>query len=396
MSSMIDNESVDTVIVDDIVRQRRGRGGRLYHGETAVDFYGRRWWGLGISGLLLVISLGSIIFSGLNLSLDFKGGVSWEVPSKDLTEADARAVLADNGIDGATAKVQVLTNADTGLRTLEVQVGEQTDAVRQKVQQAFATKVGASLDEVSTNAVSSTWGKTITDKAVRALIVFSVLVAAFIAWRLEWRMAGAAIAAMLHDVLLSVGVYSLLGFEVTPATVVAFLTILGFSLYDTIVVFDKVQENQRRYSGTRIPYADVLNVSMNQVLMRSLNTTLAAILPVVSLLVLGSGIMGAVSLRHFALALLVGLVTGAYSSIFIASPLVAIAKEHEPRYKSLRGRHASGAELERLVHGAMPSGRREGRQKVAESGDSIAVSAVLTAEEVLSHAPRPRKKKRRT
>ena len=141
---MIDNESVDTVIVDDIVRQRRGRGGRLYHGETAVDFYGRRWWGLGISGLLLVISLGSIIFSGLNLSLDFKGGVSWEVPSKDLTEADARAVLADNGIDGATAKVQVLTNADTGLRTLEVQVGEQTDAVRQKVQQAFATKVGAS------------------------------------------------------------------------------------------------------------------------------------------------------------------------------------------------------------------------------------------------------------
>ncbi len=396
MSSTIDNDSVDTVIVDDVVRQRRGRGGRLYHGETAVDFYGRRWWGLGISGLLLLISLGSIIFSGLNLSLDFKGGVSWEVPSKDLSEADARAVLTDNGIDGATAKVQVLTNADTGLRTLEVQVGEQTDAVRQKVQQAFATKVGASIDDVSTNSVSSTWGKTITDKAVRALIVFTVLVAAFIAWRLEWRMAGAAIAAMLHDVLLSVGVYSLLGFEVTPATVVAFLTILGFSLYDTIVVFDKVQENQRRYSGSRIPYADVLNVSMNQVLMRSLNTTLAAVLPVLSLLVLGSGIMGAVSLRHFALALLVGLLTGAYSSIFIASPLVAIAKEREPRYAPLRGRHASGAELERLVHGAMPSSRREARQKVAESSDTIAVSAALTPEEVLSHSPRPRKKKRRT
>jgi preprotein translocase subunit SecF len=268
--------------------------------------------------------------------------------------------------------------------------------VRVAVQSALAEKAGVSTDEVATQLVSSTWGASITEKAVRALIVFLVLVALFIAWRLEWRMALAAIAAMLHDVLLSVGVYSVFGFEVTPATVVAFLTILGFSLYDTIVVFDKVDENQKRYSSYRMPYADILNVSMNQVLMRSLNTSLAAVLPVLSLLVLGSGILGAATLREFALALLVGLITGSYSSIFVASPLVAILKEREPRYKSFAGRHATGAELERLVHGGMPSGRRDGaRQRSTDSVESPAAQAVLTPEEVLTHTPRPRKKKRR-
>ena len=383
----------DTDVQPTAARTRRGVFGRLYHGETAVDFYGRRWWGLGLSIALLLLSIGSLIGQGLNLSLDFKGGVVWSVPSADLTEAQARAVLDEQGLDGSNAKVQVLTNRDSGLRTVEVQVGEQTDAVRQQVQQAFADEVEVAVSDVSTNSVSSTWGKSITEKAIRALVVFLVLVAAFIAWRLEWRMAGAAIAAMLHDVLLSVGIYSLLGFEVTPATVVAFLTILGFSLYDTIVVFDKVQENQERYKAVRMPYADIMNVSMNQVLMRSLNTSLAAILPVLSLLVLGSFIMGAVTLREFALALLVGLITGSYSSIFVASPLVAMAKEREPKYKSLRSSHATGEELERLVHGGTPLGRREHRRMT--QGEVAAASAALSPEAALTHTPRPRKKKRR-
>jgi preprotein translocase subunit SecF len=374
---------------------RRGPGGRLYHGETSIDFYGRRWIGLGISALLLLISMGSLVTRGLNLSLEFKGGVLWEVPSETLTEDDARAVLNDQGLDGGSAKVQELTSNETG-RSLEIQVGDQPDSVRVAVQSALAEKAGVSTDEVATQLVSSTWGASITEKAVRALIVFMVLVALFIAWRLEWRMALAAIAAMLHDVLLSVGVYSVFGFEVTPATVVAFLTILGFSLYDTIVVFDKVDENQKRYASYRMPYADILNVSMNQVLMRSLNTSLAAVLPVLSLLVLGSGILGAATLREFALALLVGLITGSYSSIFVASPLVAILKEREPRYKASTGRHATGAELERLVHGGMPSGRRDGaRQRASDSAESPVSQAVLTPEEVLTHTPRPRKKKRR-
>jgi len=160
-------------------------------------------------------------------------------------------------------------------------------------------------------------------------------------------------------------------------------------------VFDKVQENQGRYSGVRMPYADILNVSMNQVLMRSLNTSLAAILPVLSLLVLGSGILGAVTLREFALALLVGLITGSYSSIFVASPVVALMKEREPKYRALRGRHATGAELERLVHGAPPSMRREHRSKVEPQLATASASGALAPDVVLTHAPRPRKKKRR-
>jgi len=389
----IDDDAIDT-LAGDLVRERRGLGGRLYHGETAIDFYGRRWWGLGLSAVLLLVSIGSLVWRGLNLSIDFEGGVVWTVPSTSLTEDQARELISDEGLDGDRAKVQILTNQETGLRSVEVQVEAQSDEVRREVQQAFADEVGIAVDDVSTTSVSSTWGETITRKALLALFTFMVLVALFIAWRLEWRMAYAAIVAMLHDVLLSVGVYSLFGFLVTPATVVAFLTILGFSLYDTIVVFDKVQENQRRYSGARIPYADVMNVSMNQVLMRSINTSLAAVLPVLSLLVLGSGILGAVTLREFALALLVGLVTGSYSSIFVASPLVALAKEREPKFKSLRDRHATGAELERLVHGALPSGRREAKLKTGDES-KIAVAAALTPEAVLTHTPRPRKKKRR-
>ena len=401
----IDNELETDVAIDApatpdigrLIAHRRGPFGRLYHGETSIDFYGRRWWGLGFSIVLLLLSVGSLVTKGLNLSLDFKGGVVWAIPSETLSEDDARAVLDEQGLEGANAKVQVLVNQDTGLRTVEVQVGEQPEDVRLKVQQAFAVTAEVDQNEVSTNSVSSTWGKSITEKAIRALVVFLVLVAAFIAWRLEWRMALAAIAAMLHDVLLSVGVYSLVGFEVTPATVVAFLTILGFSLYDTIVVFDKVKENQDRYKTTRVPYADVINVSMNQVLMRSLNTSLAAILPVLSLLVLGSGILGAVTLREFALALLVGLLTGSYSSIFVASPLVAIAKEREPRFKSMRGQHATGAELERLVHGGTPAGRRErGRSGSGATATDLGPAKVATTPEAaLTHTPRPRKKKRR-
>jgi len=389
-----DNDVAATTEVDR-TQQRRNPFGRLYHGETAIDFYGRRWWGIGLSAVLLLAGIGSLIGNGLNLSLDFKGGVVWEVPSADMTEDVARAILDDNGIDGADARVTVQVNQDTGRRTVAVEVGDQPDDVRQTIQDAFATEVGVTADDISTSSTSSTWGKSITEKALRALVIFMVLVAAFIAWRLEWRMAVAAIAAMLHDVVLSVGVYSVLGFKVTPATVVAFLTILGFSLYDTIVVFDKVQENQRRYVAARMPYGDITNISMNQVLMRSINTSLAAVLPVLSLLILGAGFLGAVTLREFAIALLVGLITGSYSSIFIAAPLVAIAKEREPRFRSLRGQHATGAELERLVLGGTPSGRRESRGRASVAAAAAVPTSAPTDEAVLTHIARPRKKKRR-
>jgi preprotein translocase subunit SecF len=368
----------------------------LYHGETSIDFYGRRWWGLSLSALLIVITAISLFGQGLNLGLDFEGGVAWEVPATNLTIGQARATLDAHGVNGANAKVQERTSASGSV--LLIQVGDQSVAKRQEIKDALATQAKVDSDSVSVNSVSSTWGRSITEKAVRALVIFLILVALFIAWRLEWRMALAAIIAMIHDVLISVGVYSVLRFEVTPATVVAFLTILGFSLYDTIVVFDKVNDNTDRFSGSRMPYADVINVSMNQVLMRSINTSLAAVLPVLSLLILGAGILGAVTLREFALALLVGLLTGSYSSIFIASPLLAMFKQREPRFRTFRGSHVTGGDLEHLVLGGSPSGRREVVRQRADVADDHVVLPVTqsTPESLLTHPPRPRKKKRRT
>ena len=295
-----------------------------------------------VSGAFMLVTLVALVLGGLNLGIDFKGGVAWEAPaSSSFGEAQVREVLEANDVDTANAKIQVL--AGTEGERVRAQVGDQTDAVRKTVQEALAEKAGVDTQNVSVAAVSSSWGRSITEKAVRALLVFFVLVSLYIAWRFEWKMALAAIAAMAHDVLISVGIYAILRFEVTPATVVAFLTILGYSLYDTVVVFDKVRENIDRFASSRISMGNIVNVSSNQVLARSLNTTLSSALPVVSLLVVGSFIMGAKSLEEFAIALLVGMITGTYSSIFVATPLYAVMKNREPKYASVANQVAAGA-----------------------------------------------------
>ena len=380
---------------NELVSSRRGILGRLYHGETSFDFVGKRKIGFTISITLIVLTLGSLFTRGLNLGIDFEGGVAWQVPSSATMDVDAaRSVLEDNGVATENAKVQTLTSGTT--TSIRIQVGDQTSEVRAKVQADLATMAEVDVNDVSVNSVSSSWGRAITEKAIRALIAFMVLVGIYIAWRFEWRMAIAAILAMLHDVLISVGIYSIIGFEVTPATVVAFLTILGFSLYDTIVVFDKVKDNIEKFGPSRTSMADITNVSMNQVLMRSLNTSLAAVLPVLSLLVLGSGVFGAIALREFAIALLVGLITGSYSSIYIASPLLSIFKQRESRYKNLKGAHATGAELAHMVISGGAAGAKSVRRQTADSEDSATVphsSPSSTA--LLTHPPRPRKKRRR-
>jgi len=380
---------------NDLVTSRRGIFGRLYHGETSFDFVGKRKIGFAISITLILLTLGSLFTRGLNLGIDFEGGVAWQVPSSETMDVDAaRSVLEDNGVPTENAKVQTLTSGTT--TSIRIQVGDQTSEVRAKVQTDLATMAKVDVNDVSVNSVSSSWGRAITEKAIRALIAFMVLVGIYIAWRFEWRMAIAAILAMLHDVLISVGIYSIIGFEVTPATVVAFLTILGFSLYDTIVVFDKVKDNIEKFGPSRTSMADITNVSMNQVLMRSLNTSLAAVLPVLSLLVLGSGVLGAIALREFAIALLVGLITGSYSSIYIASPLLSIFKQRESRYKNLKGAHATGAELAHMVISGGAAGAKSVRRQTADSEDSATVphsSPSSTA--LLTHPPRPRKKRRR-
>jgi preprotein translocase subunit SecF len=369
---------------------------RLYHGETTFDFVRMRRYGFALSGALLLMTVISLSTRGLNLGLDFEGGVSWEVPAANgLDSASARSILETNGIVGKEAKIQTLRSPEGGAR-LRIQVGAQDDAKQQAVRQAFADKAQVDIQEVAVNQVSATWGTEITKKARNALIVFLIILTIYISFRFEWRMAIAAIVAMIHDVGISIGVYSLFGFEVTPATVIAFLTILGFSLYDTIVVFDKVHENSRRLITNRMTYRDVINLSMNQVLMRSLNTSLAAVLPVLSLLVIGSELLGAVALQEFALALLVGLITGSYSSIFIATPVLAMLKKEDRLVKAASKRAASRApDAPPRRRAAVAEGVVADDAELAGARPSGGLSTTVRPSTGLNHPPRPRKKRRR-
>jgi preprotein translocase subunit SecF len=255
---------------------------------------------------------------------------------------------------------------------------------------------------VSVNEVGPSWGNEISRKAERALVLFMIAITVYISFRFEWKMALAAMAAMVHDILVTVGVYSVSRFPVTPATVIAFLTILGYSLYDTIVVFDKVEENTRGLAASgRLTYGDTVNLSMNQVLMRSLNTSLVAILPILSILVVGAWILGATPLEDFGLALFIGLLTGAYSSIFVASPILALLKEREPRYATIRARLvARGAGSALLTPAAAAAGAVDGGPSIrpasrgsdsplADSGLSVSDDAPRQAKPKAPPAKRP-------
>ncbi len=305
---------------------------RLYHGETTINFVGRKNVWFVVSGLVILAGLISLLAQGLNYGIDFKGGTSWEVPAPGVSVAQARDAVRPLGLGEATIQT-------VGGDRIRVASGNQTPEQQTKISQALAELAKVDAGQVSVNDVGPSWGKAVTKKARNALIVFFILISAYISLRFEWKMAVAALGAVVHDILVTVGVYSISRFEVTPATVVAFLTILGYSLYDTIVVFDKVEENTKGLGATgRFTYSDTVNLSMNQVLMRSLNTSIVAIMPIVSILVIGAGVLGATTLNDFGLALLVGLLTGAYSSIFVASPILAMLKEREPRYAGVRQR----------------------------------------------------------
>ncbi|HEX9529986.1 MAG TPA: protein translocase subunit SecF, partial [Acidimicrobiales bacterium] len=320
---------------------KRGLWTRLYHGETAFDFIGRKNQWFALSGAVILIGLASLLVQGLNLGIDFRGGTAWSFRDTHATVAGVRGVMAQQGLGDAT--VQLFSS---GTVTVQADLKGKSVTDRQGIVAAVQDKLAGyakvTHDAVSVNDVGPTWGHDITAKAERALALFFVAIVIYISLRFEWKMALAAIVAVVHDILVTVGIYSLFGFPVTPATVVAFLTILGYSLYDTIVVFDKVEENTRGLASTgRLTYTDTVNLSMNQVLMRSINTSFVAILPILSILVIGAYILGAATLKEFGLALFVGLTTGAYSSIFIASPLLAVLKEREPRYATIRQRLAS-------------------------------------------------------
>jgi preprotein translocase subunit SecF len=372
---------------------------RLFLGQTAIDFWGHRRRYFGISLLFIVISVLSLTFRELNLGIDFEGGVAFDVPAGDVSVSDARAILDDIGLDGTHAKVEERRSATGDI--IKVQIEEQPAEIRNALQEAFAEAAGVEPADVSVAAVSSSWGEQITRKAITALAVFLLLFAIVIAIRFEWRMALAAIIAMLHDVVIAAGIYSVFGFEVTPPTVIAFLTILGYSLYDTIVVFDRVRENERRIAAAGLGAADLVNVSTNQVLMRSLNTSISAVLPVLSLLLVGAVALGQVTLREFALALLIGMLTGAYSSIFVATPLLGVFKggrQHDEHLvgEDLRSVVVRGVGILSPLAGRRRTGRTSPVPAVASVGATSTAAAGLepSAEELLGRAPRPRKKKR--
>jgi preprotein translocase subunit SecF len=326
---------------------------RLYRGETSFDFVGRRRTWYLISGIVIVAGLVSMGTKGFNFGIDFKGGQSWEVPApSNVTASTIQSAMQSAGVSGPV--IEFLGTGGNRKVQVEADLNKSSPSQRQATEGAVSEALGRLSNipaaSVTFSDVGPTWGSEITDKAILAVLVFFVVVVLYITLRFEWKMAMAALIAVLHDLLVTAGIYSLTGFQVTPDTVVAVLTILGYSLYDTVVVFDRVGENTKGFGASgRMTYEDVVNLSMNQTLARSMNTSLVAILPVLSVLVIGAQILGATTLQYFGLALVIGLTSGAYSSIFIASPILAVMKEREPRYINIRQKLANRADRTGLL-----------------------------------------------
>ncbi len=343
--------------VDDAVRSlmRRPKGSReghgpiqrLYRGETKFDFVGRRRVWFTISTVVIVAGIISLILrGGLNLGIEFKGGTEWTVKAPHVTQTQAVDAMQSAGLVdpivqllGQGSNQQLNVQADLNKLSAQAQKAETL-----KVEEALAKLTDTSLENVQNGVqtVGPTWGSSITNKAIEALIIFFIVVGIYISIRFEPKMALSAFIAMVHDVIVAVGIYSLFNFQVTPDTVVAILTILGYSLYDTVVVFDRVRDNTKNIgSHGTMTYGQLINLSMNQTLARSINTSAVAIIPVLSVLLIGAELLGASTLQEYGLALFVGLLSGAYSSIFIASPILYMLKRNEPRWLAIEKRVAS-------------------------------------------------------
>jgi preprotein translocase subunit SecF len=309
-------------------------GGRLYRGEVSYDFVGhkRRWYT--ISGAILIISIVALLVRGLDFSVDFKGGAVFQFSAPSATQSQVSGVVAHQGVSGAV--VQQLTGR-LGSQSWQVQTNSLTSQETLQVQNALTSQLGAK--DMSTSFVGASWGGQITTKAIQALITFLIVIVLYLSIAFEWKMAVAAFIALIHDLVIATGVYALTGFQVSPATVIGLLTILGYSLYDTVVVFDKVRENTAGLlGGARSTYSEAANLALNQTLVRSINTSVIALLPVAAILFVGGGLLGAGELKDLALVLFVGMLSGTYSSIFIATPVLADLKEREPQYQALAKR----------------------------------------------------------
>lgn len=321
----------------------------------------RRWWAL-LSGAALALALLGLLVRGLNYSIDFTGGTLIQYEKRTGVDVEQiRDLLAEEPYDRGQAEIQIVGGNRVQIRTTALT--DLSAEQRADLTDALAEQAGVEATEVSVQVVGPTWGEQISRQALIGLAVVLVAIAIYITFRFEWKMAIGALAAMIHDVLITAGVYALTGRQVSPATVIAILTILGFSLYDTVVIYDKVKENtESPVLLAKDTYEGVANLSMNQVLMRSVNTSLVVVLPILSLLLFGGD-----TLKDFAFAMLIGTITGAYSSIFVATPILVILKEREQRFRQLRARLEAKPAAERRLR-AVPSSDDEPAPEAAHVG----------------------------
>ncbi|HEX2318354.1 MAG TPA: protein translocase subunit SecF [Streptosporangiaceae bacterium] len=374
-------------------------GGRLYRGEVSFDFVGRQKLWYRISGAILVISIAALLIFRLQYSVDFKGGsvYSFKAPAATTTQVTNTVTNAGGGSN--------LTVQQVGGNSWKVQTEVLGQHQQFEVQNALADRfVGGHASQVSLQSVGPSWGSQISLKALEALLAFLVVIVLYLSLAFEWRMATAALIALIHDIVITVGVYALLRFQVSPATVIGLLTILGYSLYDTVVVFDKVRENTAGLLATRrTTYSEAANLALNQTLVRSINTSLIALLPVGAILAVSIFLLGNGELKDLSLVLFVGMLSGTYSSICIATPVLADLKEREPDFRQLRkqiAQRASSVKRQAKVAvgtpGAGPVGQEEPEPAAAEvptdevepdAPDATAVTAARPAPG--SGAPRP-------
>jgi preprotein translocase subunit SecF len=367
---------------------------RAYRGSNDVDFpkWSKRM--LVVSAVLMVVSVASLLTQGLQLSLDFEGGSVWAVESADFDRSDAQAVLADFEV-GGDLRYQEATSAD-GVRLLRITSGVDDVDTGSAVADALADAAGVDTGNVTVNTIGPSWGDDITRQAVLSLVWFTVLVSAYLAWRLEPKMALAAMIAVLHDVVITAGVYSVLRLEVTPATVIAFLTILGFSLYDTVVVFDRMKDGAHRYGRTgQYTYTAITRRSLNQSLMRCVNTSITTILPILSMLIIGGYVLDQPLLTDFSLALLIGLVLGVYSSLYVAAPIEMYLKERDKRWTEIRKRLVAKGVDVTDTRWHEPKSTVTTSRPVATSGAARTGDAPALTVNVGGHPPRPRKTRKR-
>ena len=340
---------------------------RLYRGDISWDFIGRRRIWYALSGAVMLIGIISLAIRGLNPSIDFTGGAQFQGPLNGHSTSQVSAAVNSAGV----VPDRVIVTGTGSNERFQVQTATLTNPQVVKVSDALVTQIDVPNADLSVTTVGSTWGGEITHKAILGLIVFLIAVIGYLSIRFEWKMALAAIIALIHDLIITAGIYSLSGLQVSPSTIIALLTILGYSLYDTVVVFDKVRENTAGIAGgSRMTFSQAANLAVNQTLVRSINTSIIALLPVLGLLIIGAGFLGAGSLDDLSLALFIGLASGAYSSIFIATPLLCDFKEREPTYQQLTKRVAQRRAKESSEGGALTP---------AMAGVPVAATEAVTA-----------------